>query len=80
MVATGGVPPYMYALYDETGTQLIYNYQSDSVFSNLTQGNSYLAKTIDACGREFTQNFMYTMHQLQNFLYNQKQDVMVNLE
>lgn len=57
MVATGGVPPYMYALYDETGTQLIYNYQSDSVFSNLTQGNSYLAKTIDACGREFTQKF-----------------------
>lgn len=57
MVATGGVPPYMYALYNETGTELIYNYQSDSVFSNLTQGNTYLAKTIDACGREFTQKF-----------------------
>ncbi|WP_445715125.1 T9SS type B sorting domain-containing protein [Flavobacterium sp.] len=57
MVATGGVPPYMYALYDETGTELIYNYQSSSVFNNLTQGMSYLAKTIDACGREFTQKF-----------------------
>ncbi|MDP5001560.1 MAG: gliding motility-associated C-terminal domain-containing protein [Flavobacterium sp.] len=57
MVATGGIAPYLYALYDETGTQQLNNYQSNSVFSNLTAGATYLAKTIDACGREFTQHF-----------------------
>ena len=57
MVATGGRAPYTYTLYDATGTQQIYNYQSSSVFSGLQAGNTYLAKTMDACGREFTQSF-----------------------
>ncbi|WP_396161408.1 gliding motility-associated C-terminal domain-containing protein [Flavobacterium sp.] len=57
MVATGGITPYLYALYDETGIQQLHNYQSNSVFSNLTPGATYLAKTVDACGREFTQYF-----------------------
>lgn len=57
MVATGGRAPYTYALYDATGTQQIYNYQSSTVFSGLQVGTSYLAKTMDACGREFAQSF-----------------------
>jgi gliding motility-associated-like protein len=57
MVATGGRAPYTYALYDASGTQQIYNYQSSSVFSGLQAGSTYLAKTMDACGREFAQSF-----------------------
>ena len=57
MVATGGRAPYTYALYDATGTQQIHNYQSSSVFSGLQAGTTYLAKTMDACGREFAQSF-----------------------
>lgn len=57
MVATGGRAPYTYALYDASGTQQIYNYQSSTVFSGLQAGATYLAKTKDACGREFTQSF-----------------------
>jgi gliding motility-associated-like protein len=57
MVATGGRAPYSYTLYDATGTQQIYNYQSSSVFSGLQAGTTYMAKTMDACGREFTQSF-----------------------
>lgn len=57
MVATGGRAPYTYALYDASGTQQIYNYQSSTVFSGLQAGTTYLAKTKDACGREFAQSF-----------------------
>lgn len=57
MVATGGKSPYTYALYDASGTQQIHNYQSSSVFSGLQVGTTYLAKTMDACGREFAQSF-----------------------
>ena len=57
MVATGGKAPYTYALYDASGTQQIHNYQSSSVFSGLQAGTTYLAKTMDACGREFAQSF-----------------------
>ncbi|MFN7014078.1 MAG: hypothetical protein ACK4ON_07395, partial [Bacteroidia bacterium] len=57
MVATGGKAPYTYALYDASGTQQIHNYQSSSVFSGLQVGTTYLAKTMDACGREFAQSF-----------------------
>lgn len=57
MVATGGRAPYTYALYDASGTQQIHNYQSSSVFSGLQVGTTYLAKTKDACGREFAQSF-----------------------
>lgn len=56
MIATGGKAPYTYALFDVLGNQL-YNYQSGSVFTGLTPGTTYLAKTKDACGREFTQSF-----------------------
>lgn len=57
MVARGGRAPYTYALFDATGTQQIHNYQSSSVFSGLQAGRTYLAKTMDACGREFAQSF-----------------------
>ena len=57
MVATGGRAPYTYALYDASGNQQIFNYQSSSVFSGLQAGSTYLAKTMDACGREFAQSF-----------------------
>lgn len=57
MVATGGKAPYTYALYDASGNQQIHNYQSSNVFTGLIPGTTYLAKTKDACGREFAQSF-----------------------
>lgn len=57
MVATGGKAPYTYALYDAPGNQQIHNYQSSNVFTGLIPGTTYLAKTKDACGREFAQSF-----------------------
>ena len=57
MVARGGRAPYTYALFDASGTQQIHNYQISSVFSGLQPGTTYLAKTMDACGREFAQSF-----------------------
>lgn len=57
MVATGGRAPYQYSLFDSTGTQQLFPYQSSPSFSGLHTGVTYLAKTMDSCGREFTQTF-----------------------
>jgi gliding motility-associated-like protein len=57
MVATGGKAPFTYALYDATATTQLAPYQSSSVFTGLTPGMTYTAKTMDDCGREFTQVF-----------------------
>lgn len=55
--ATGGTAPYKYSLYDSTGNTLLENYQDSNIFSGLTVGMTYLAKTRDNCGREFAQPF-----------------------
>lgn len=57
MIATGGKAPYTYALYDATATTQIFPYQSSSVFTGLTPGTTYTAKSLDSCGREFAQVF-----------------------
>lgn len=70
MVATGGKAPYTYALYDATATTQIFPYQSSSVFTGLTPGTTYTAKSLDDCGREFAQVF---------YVYEAPQPVIVEL-
>lgn len=57
MTATGGTAPYTFAVLDESGNTQLFPNQSSASFSGLITGRRYTAKAIDACGREFTQQF-----------------------
>ncbi|KGO89399.1 T9SS type B sorting domain-containing protein [Flavobacterium suncheonense] len=57
MTATGGTAPYTFTVLDASGNVQLFPNQSAASFSGLTTGITYTAKAIDACGREFTQQF-----------------------
>lgn len=58
LVATGGGAPYEFALLDASGSTLLAPYQTSATFTNLVGGLTYTAKVKDACGREFSQQFL----------------------
>ena len=57
MSVTGGTPPYNFTLLDSTGSTQLFPNQSAANFTGLLSGITYIAKVIDSCGREFSQEF-----------------------
>ncbi len=57
MTASGGTAPYTFTVLDASGNAQLFPNQSSASFSGLITGMLYTAKAIDACGREFTQQF-----------------------
>ncbi|ESU25777.1 hypothetical protein FLJC2902T_30600 [Flavobacterium limnosediminis JC2902] len=55
--ATGGTEPYTFSILDGTGNAQLFPNQSSASFSGLSVGTNYTVRVIDACGREFTQQF-----------------------
>lgn len=57
MAVTGGTAPYNFTLLDSTGAVQLFPNQASASFTGLQTGVTYIAKVIDSCGREFSQEF-----------------------
>jgi len=57
MSVTGGTSPYNFTLLDSSGNTQLFPNQSAANFTDLQPGTTYVAKVIDSCGREFSQEF-----------------------
>ena len=57
MSVSGGTAPYNFTLLDSTGNTQLFPNQSAANFTGLLAGMTYIAKVIDSCGREFSQEF-----------------------
>jgi gliding motility-associated-like protein len=57
MSVSGGTAPYNFTLLDSTGNTQLFPNQSAANFTGLLSGMTYIAKVIDSCGREFSQEF-----------------------
>lgn len=58
MTVSGGTMPYSFTLLDNTGNTQLFPNQSAANFTGLVSGMTYIAKVIDSCGREFSQEFI----------------------
>jgi gliding motility-associated-like protein len=57
MSVSGGTAPYNFTLLDSSGNTQLFPNQSAANFTGLLSGMNYIAKVIDSCGREFSQEF-----------------------